>query len=325
LRKLNVLYISYTEDVWFGMDFRLLQAFLRIAELGSFARAAGVLNQTQPTVSRQMAALERELGSTLFTRHRHGVSLTPAGAVFRDRVQQMLRNLDQATSELTAHSEEPTGTVSVGLPPSLSGPVVKSFIRRHPRVLLHVHETISQGLENLMRNGEADLAVLISDRRLIRNVMLAPLATEPCLLIGPKQPHLASGKPVSVDALAGLPLLMFRPPNYVRLLTETALRKRGLPFKVAVELETLSTAVDLAARGAGYAVVPASSLTLDARRIASAPIRGMAVTWTLAINRHRAAQPAVRALAATVREQARSLIEQGAWKRLLRKPSHDAI
>jgi LysR family transcriptional regulator, nitrogen assimilation regulatory protein len=60
------------------MDLRLLQAFIRIAELGSFGRAAEALNQTQPTVSRQIAALEQEVGNRLFVRHRHGVSLTQA-------------------------------------------------------------------------------------------------------------------------------------------------------------------------------------------------------------------------------------------------------
>src|SRR5271166_5882231 len=61
------------------MDLRLLHAFIRIAELGSFGRAAEALNATQPTVSRQITALEQEVGNRLFTRHRRGVSLTQAG------------------------------------------------------------------------------------------------------------------------------------------------------------------------------------------------------------------------------------------------------
>src|SRR5258706_5536703 len=99
------------------MDLRLLQAFIRIAELGSFGRAAEALNQTQPTVSRQIAALEQEVGGRLFMRHRHGVSLTPAGVVFRDHAMQALRSLDQARGDITAQAKEPTGTVSLGLPP----------------------------------------------------------------------------------------------------------------------------------------------------------------------------------------------------------------
>ncbi|MGH6725478.1 MAG: LysR family transcriptional regulator [Pseudolabrys sp.] len=301
------------------MDLRVLQAFIRVAELGSFGRAASVLNQTQPTISRQMAALERELGGTLFTRHRRGVTLSAAGAQFRDRALQALRGLDQAKAELTAQAEQPSGTVSLGLPPSLltvlSGPVADRFVKAYPRVLLHVYETISQGLEELMRSGEADVAVLIADRKVLRNVALTPLAVESLVLAGPQNAPFERNKPIGVEALAGLPLLMYRPPNYLRLLVETALRKRGLPFNVAIELETLPLAIDLVERGAGYTVMPPSSLAGTQRRIVTAPIRGMAVTWTLAVNRDRAQQPAARALAAAIRAQADTLIKKGVWKR----------
>jgi len=301
-----------------SMDLRLLQTFIRIAELGSFGRAAETLNQTQPTVSRQIAALEREVGSRLFTRHRRGVSLTQAGVLFRDRAMQALRSLDQAKAEITAQSQEPTGTVSLGLPPSLltvlSGPVVDSFARRYPKVLLHVYEAISQGLEELMLTQQVDLAVLISDRRLLRNVDLYPLGVEPLVLAGPAASHLDPTKRVGIEALSGLPLLFYRPPNYLRLLTETALRRRGLVFHVIVELETLPLMIELIERGAGYTVLPPSTMVGREARIKAAPIRGMSVTWTLGLNRDRANWPAVRVLAAMIRERAEALIASGAWK-----------
>jgi len=300
------------------MDLRVLQAFIRVAELGSFGRAAAVLNQTQPTVSRQIAALERELGGALFTRHRYGVTLTAAGAVFRDRATQALRGLDQAKAELTAQGEEPSGTVSLGLPPSLlsvlSGPVVDRFGKTYPRVLLHVYEAISQGLEELMRSGEADVAVLIADRKVLRNVTLSPLATEPLLLVGPSRARLDPKKPVGIEALAGLPIVTYRQPNYLRLLAETALRKRKLAFNVAIELETLPLMIELIERGAGYGILPPSALARHGGRVATAPLRGLSVTWTLAVNRARAQQPAVRALAEMIRAQADTLIKDGAWK-----------
>lgn len=300
------------------MDLRVLQAFIRVAELGSFGRAAAVLNQTQPTVSRQMAALERELGAALFTRHRYGVTLSPAGGLFRDRALQALRGLDQAKAELTAQVEEPSGTVSLGLPPSLlsvlSGPVVDRFAKAHPRVLMHVYEAISQGLEELIRSGEADVAVLIADRKVLRNVALSPLAVEPLMLVGPLAAKLDPKKPVGIEALAGLPIVTYRPPNYLRLLAETALRKRKLAFNVAIELETLPLMIELIERGAGYGVLPPSALARHKTRVSIAPLRGMAVTWTLALNRARAQQPAVRALAAMIRDQADMLIKEGAWK-----------
>lgn len=301
------------------MDIRQLQAFVRIADLGSFARAVAVLNQTQPTLSRQIAALEREVGTSLLVRHRHGVTLTPAGILFKERAIDVMRSLDEARRELTAQADEPSGAVSLGLPPSMlrvvSGPLVQRFVRSYPRVLLHVHEAISQGLEDMMRSGAADLAVLIADRKVLRNVMLTPLASEPVMLAGPAGCGLRPDQPVGIDRLAGQPLLTFRPPNYLRLLAESALRKRGLAFRIAVEAETLPLVIDLIERGAGYALLPPSALALGPPRIPAAPVRGMSVTWTLAVNRARASQPAVLAMAKMIREQADTLIRNGQWRR----------
>jgi len=92
----------------------------------------------------------------------------------------------------------------------LSGPVVDRFARRYPKVLLHVYEAISQGLEELMLTQQVDLAVLISDRRLLRNVELSPLGIEPLMLAGPTTSRLDPSKPVGIEALSGLPLLFYR-------------------------------------------------------------------------------------------------------------------
>ena len=314
------------------MDLRILQAFIRVAELGSISRAASVLNQTQPTISRQIAALEQEVGGPLFIRHRRGMSLSPGGEQFRDRALQALRGLDQAKAEFSANVTEPAGTVSLGLPPALlsvlSGPVVDRFTKAYPRVLLHVFEAISQGLEELIRSGEADVAVLLADRKVLRNAALTPLGVEQLMVAGPRGARLDLKKPVSFEALAGMPLLTYRPPNYLRLITEAGLRKQGLAFNIAIELETLPLMIELIERGAGYSVLPRSGLFRSKARIATAPLRGMSVTWTLAINRERAKRPAVNALATMICSQAEILIKDGLWskvtKRVVASPSSNS-
>ena len=98
------------------MDLRILQAFIRVAELGSIARAASVLNQTQPTISRQITLLEQEVGGALFIRHRRGMRLSIAGEQFRDQATLALRGLEQAKADFAARAGEPAGTVSLGVP-----------------------------------------------------------------------------------------------------------------------------------------------------------------------------------------------------------------
>jgi LysR family transcriptional regulator, nitrogen assimilation regulatory protein len=314
------------------MDLRILQAFIRVAELGSISRAASMLNQTQPTISRQIAALEQEVGGPLFIRHRRGMSLSPGGEQFRDRALQALRGLDQAKAEFSANVTEPVGTVSLGLPPAvlsvLSGPVVDRFAKAYPRVLLHVFEAISQGLEELIRSGEADVAVLLADRKVLRNAALTPLGVEQLMVAGPRGAPLDLKNPVGFEALAGMPLLTYRPPNYLRLITEAGLRGQGLAFTTAIELETLPLMIELIERGAGYSVLPRSGLVRSKARIAMAPLRGMSVTWTLAINRERAKRPAVNALATMICSQAEILIKDGLWtkvtKRVVASPSSNS-
>ena len=114
-------------------------------------------------------------------------------------------------------------------------------------------EAISQGLEELIRSGEADVAVLLADRKVLRNAALTPLGVEQLMVAGPRGARLDLKKPVSFEALAGMPLLTYRPPNYLRLITEAGLRKQGLAFNIAIELETLPLMIELIERGAGSA------------------------------------------------------------------------
>src|SRR5262249_51300171 len=139
------------------------------------------------------------------------------------------------------------------------------------------------------------------------------------MLAGPRHARLDLRKPVGFEALAGLPLLTYRPPNYFRLIAEAGLRKRGLAFKAVVELDTLPLTVELIERGTGYGIFPRSGLRSGAR-VTMAPLRGMSVTWMLAVNRERAQGIAVRALVAVIRSQAETLIKDGIWK----KPSESA-
>ena len=93
------------------------------------------------------------------------------------------------------------------------------------------------------------------------------------MLAGPRGTRLDPKKPVGFEALAGLPLLTYRPPNYLRLMTEAGLRKQGFAFKATVELETLPLTIELIKRGTGYGVIPRSALRHDAR-VTMAPLRG---------------------------------------------------
>jgi len=89
-----------------------------VAEFGSYSRAAEFLRISQPAISRQVRQLEAELGSTVFTRHGHGVTLTDAGRVLLQRSQVFLRQLDQVKAEIRGGNAGPSGMITFAVPPA---------------------------------------------------------------------------------------------------------------------------------------------------------------------------------------------------------------
>ena len=98
------------------MDTRGLRYFQAVAEFGSYSRGAEFLRISQPAVSRQIRALEQELGRPLFIRHSHGVNLTDAGRMLLERGQAILRQFDQARDDISRGLAGPSGTVTLAVP-----------------------------------------------------------------------------------------------------------------------------------------------------------------------------------------------------------------
>ena len=100
------------------MDTRSLRYFQAVAELGNVSRASEYLRISQPALSRHVRRLEAQLGRPLFTRRGHGVALTEAGHRLSQRAQVILRQLQQATAEVQDGREEPSGVLTIAVPPA---------------------------------------------------------------------------------------------------------------------------------------------------------------------------------------------------------------
>jgi len=116
------------------MNLKHWRHFLSIAEVRSLTGAAERLGVPQPVLSREMRDLEASLGNTLFVRHARGVALTPNGEIFRRRAEAILRDIARLPSEVAGGNHIEAGTLSLGMPPSMAGPLtghnsVSSFRR----------------------------------------------------------------------------------------------------------------------------------------------------------------------------------------------------
>ena len=162
------------------MDLKQLEYFVVVVEKGSFSRAAAALNLAQPSISRQVALLEQELGQRLLERTGRGVTPTQAGHALQAHARVMLNAAAQALFEIKEMSDEPAGKVVVGLPNRVASglcvPLVREFRERLPNAMLSVVEGLSLSLREGLLAGRIDVGVLFDlwDQTGLVSILVVP-------------------------------------------------------------------------------------------------------------------------------------------------------
>ena len=146
------------------MDLKQLEYFVRVAELGSFTRAAIALDIAQPALSRQVRLLEVELRQTLLTRNGRGAVPTEAGKLLLAHGRGILHQVERAKEELGRVRGSLAGRVAVGLPTSvarmLTVPLTRAFRQQMPDATISISEGLSVAMQDSLVNGRLDIAVL---------------------------------------------------------------------------------------------------------------------------------------------------------------------
>ena len=219
------------------MDLKQLAYFVRVAELGSFTRAAQALDVAQPALSRQVRLLEVELRQNLLVRNGRGAVPTEAGRLLLEHGRGILHQVERAREELGRVRGALAGRVAIGLP------------------------------TDWLRTGRLDIAVLYnappSDE-----LEAHPLEDEELLLVQARPAGLAEEPPpgpVSLAEVARLPLVIPSRPNAVRMLVEAELAGIGERPKVALEIDGVSAILDLVADGVGVALLPRNAVDSSVR------------------------------------------------------------
>lgn len=256
------------------MDVQLnqLRYVVCVAEERRFTRAAARLHVAQPSISSAVAALEHELGATLFHRERNQVTLTGAGEVFLPWARQVLADCDSGVAAVRDLLGLRRGRLVLGATPSLTTnllpPVLARFHADHPGIELTLHEAGSQELVDRLGKGEMDLAVVILpvDRPWVTSTEL--MREELVLAVNRSHP-LAERRSIRVAELEQVPLVMFKDGYDLREATLMACRQAGFAPTMAMQGLEMDGALALASAGVAAAVVPESVLT------ASGPLRGV--------------------------------------------------
>lgn len=271
-----------------------LAYFVAVAETRHFTHAAERMRVAQPSLSKQIRALESELGAPLFSRARGNVTLTPAGEALLPLARRMLADAETARREVAELAGLRRGRVRLGATPSLcAGLLADALARYHrdyPGVELLVEEGGSRDLVRDLARGQLDLALIIlplqsHDPSLVTEEILR----ENLVVVSPS--HTRTRKPyLRIDELRGRPMVMFRRGYDLREATLNACRHAGFEPRFAVEGGEMDAVLRFVEAGLGVAVVP--SMVLDGRPgLAGTPLAPPGLRRTIALAHRKDVEP----------------------------------
>jgi LysR family transcriptional regulator, nitrogen assimilation regulatory protein len=259
----KILYLRHSP----AMDLKQLEYFVRVAELGSFTRAAQQLQIAQPALSRQVRLLEVELRQNLLLRNGRGALPTEAGKLMLEHGRGILHQVERAKEELGRARGGLSGRVAVGMPTSvakaLAVAITREFRSRMPQATISISEGLSVAMQEALLHGRLDIALLYNAMP-TPELELTPLLEESLFLVQPANKKSASKKTkpakLPLADLAALPLVIPTRPNAIRNLVETELGKLALKPIIALEIDGVAAILELVADGAGSAVLPQSAV-----------------------------------------------------------------
>jgi LysR family nitrogen assimilation transcriptional regulator len=294
------------------MDLKQLEYFMHVAEFGSFTLSSRFLRVAQPALSRQVRALEVELRQTLFVRNGRGVTLTEPGKRLLEHARGILQQVQRARLDLEQQRGAVSGRLIIGLPPSvartLTGPLVRAFRERFPQASFGVVEGLSDHLMEWLAVGRVDFCLVYSGVAPTA-ISLAPLRVEPMYLVAAR-PRKAGAKlvgaPVTLAQVAAAELVIPPRPHSIRLLLDSALADAGLQARVALEIESVPTILDLVQHDGFQAVLTLNAIRRSGNesRFQVRPIGKprLVATLQLAHSAQRPAGPLMEQSMALVRE-----------------------
>lgn len=236
-----------------------LRGFVFTAELGSISKAAEHMDLTQPSVSLQIQALERELGAVLFERKGRRIMLTPAGKQLLEIAKPLVRGIENLKSEFEAHCEDlESGDINIAAGEStllyLLPDFVARYARQYPHVGLHFHNVTGRDGLRMLRDDEVDFAVgsmldLPDDIRYVAGF------SYPNYLITPLDHPLTRVENITLQEISRYGLIL--PPRHLTTwrIVESAFQQQGLPLDVKLEAggwEVIKKYVEL---GLGISIV----------------------------------------------------------------------
>lgn len=289
---------------------RHIKAFVAVARLGSFTKAAAEVNVSQPALTVQIRQLEESLGVRLFDRNKRHVVLTQAGRDLLPALQRVLAELDAVMSVSHDLAGLRRGSVSVATLPSVAAGLLPIAIRRfaadHPNIDVKVSDVVAERIIQLVKAEEVDFGIG-SRVGPDRDVEVIDFLCDRMCAFFPADHPLNGRRPLLLKDIVAYPLILTARGTSVRSLVERALEKEGLEISLSCEANYMSTAVGMVRAGLGVSVLPESAVdATSCEGIVVEPIRAAGLVRRIGFIRKagRSLSPAAERFAALLREVA---------------------
>ena len=296
------------------MDLRQLEIFVKVAELGSFSRAAEALFLTQPTVSEHIRTLEDELGVRLLDRLGRGAAVTKGGALLLSHAKRMLALAREARQAMESFQGRMSGELLVGastIPGEYILPaLIGRFKEKFPDIAITLLIGDSQAAIEWVAEGRAEIGV-VGARSTHRGIEFRELMPDYIVLIVSSAHPWHGRKQVTLEELRGEPLLLRERGSGTRGALETALREAGADiaaFRVVGEMGSTQAIKQAVKAGVGVSLVSRRAVEEECRAgsVWCLRVKDLKVTraFYLATNRERSRSPLAEAFRAFVEAEA---------------------
>jgi DNA-binding transcriptional LysR family regulator len=234
-------------------DHRVLTAFDAVATHGGVGRAAQALNATQPTVSRQIKLLERQVGNPLFERDARGMHLTPAGADLLPRVRHILHEMDLARETMDAHRGFNRGSIRIGgvegVARSILPPILAEVMRRAPHLTIEMAIGSEEQLDRALADRSIDIVFATKPPRDVEAVPVGSRSfKDRCVVFGAADHPLLAQGGIGIADVAGEAWALAHRGATTRVQVEELMRAAGLPMpRVSLQTDSVDAIVAVVA------------------------------------------------------------------------------
>lgn len=248
------------------LNLHKLDIFLRVAELGSFSRAAESLLMTQSAVSHHIRDLERQLGSQLFHRQQRGVTLTEAGEKLQEYGVQITALIASAEQELTDLTQINNGEVHIGATPGISASLLPDcillFQEEFPRLTVAMQTGTSTEVIELLQSGKIEVGIIEGEleESIDRSIQIQRIHDiQQKVIIGPKHPWWGRAE-VNLAELDNQEFVMRQPNSQTRIWLDRELKKHHVHPHVSTVFDNIDSIKRSVIRSTGLTIMPAYSV-----------------------------------------------------------------